>query len=490
MVRSAVLSGTVTRFPAPRRFFGRPGFSSKRKRGKQNTAVLRAAFTALAATCDTAAIFGVALLTGALYGHGTDPHNDLVLGVIIATLFVLPSVLRQDYAISHYLSFQGHTKGALSIWTIAMVSALALAFLTKTSDSFSRGASIMLFIGGILGVLGVRALLIQAVSTRAEAGQIVARSIFLVGDESMMRAFTTRHNPDQVGLRLVGASVLRPGQDHLVDDLALAAASARVLRPDDVYILVPWSERDTLESCIDTFMRVPASIHLAPERFFDQFDDLHVVRTGAISSIHLVRRPLSPSEVVAKRVFDIVLSGIALILLSPLFAVVAAAIKLDTPGPVFFRQRRYGFNQEPFRIVKFRSMRTMEDDAALRQATRGDSRITRVGRFLRQTNIDELPQLLNVLSGDMSLVGPRPHALAHDQAFERDVALYARRHNVRPGITGWAQVNGWRGETDTPEKVQGRVKHDLHYIDNWSLLFDITILVRTVFSRKAYRNAG
>ncbi len=237
-------------------------------------------------------------------------------------------------------------------------------------------------------------------------------------------------------------------------------------------------------------MRVPASIHLAPELFFNKFDDLEVMRTGGIASIHLVRRPLSPSEVLAKRAVDIILSLTALLLLAPVFAAVAVAIKLDSPGPVFFRQRRYGFNQEPFRILKFRSMTTLEDSANLRQATRGDSRITRVGRFLRKSNLDELPQLLNVLQGDMSLVGPRPHALAHDQAFERDVALYARRHNVRPGITGWAQVHGWRGETDTPEKVQGRVKHDLYYIDNWSLLLDVSILFRTVLSSKAYRNAG
>jgi len=205
--------------------------------------------------------------------------------------------------------------------------------------------------------------------------------------------------------------------------------------------------------------------------------------------LHLVQRPLSSSEVLAKRAVDLVLASVALVALSPLLAAVALAIKLDSRGPVFFLQRRYGFNQEAFRIFKFRSMTTLEDGRAVHQVRSGDRRVTRVGRFLRRTNIDELPQLLNVLKGDMSLVGPRPHALAHDQAFKRDIALYARRHNVRPGITGWAQVNGWRGETDTPEKVLGRVEHDLYYIDNWSLLFDFNILVRTLLSRKAYRNA-
>ncbi len=475
----------------PRRALPRAA-SARASRGRHkapNTAILRAGFTALAAALDAAAILAVATLTGALYAHGSDPHSDLVLGLTVAALFLVPNLLRHDYAISRYLSLKGHVNRVLALWNLAVAMALVLAFVTKTSADYSRGASFLLFAGGFGAVLGTRALLVRAVKARAVAGLIAARRIFLVGDEGMIRAFTNRHAPGQVGLRLVGASVLRPGRDDLADDLALAAAAARVLRPDDVYILVPWSEHETLERCMETFLRVPAAIHLTPERFFDRFDDLHVVRTGAIASIRLVRRPLSVPEIVAKRAFDILVSATALALFSPILAAMALAIKLDSPGPVLFRQRRYGFNQEPFRILKFRSMRTMEDDRALRQVGADDPRVTRVGRFMRRTNLDELPQLVNVLRGDMSLVGPRPHALAHDQAFERDVALYARRHNVRPGITGWAQVNGWRGETDTPEKVRGRVEHDLYYIDHWSLWLDLMILVRTVVSRKAYRNA-
>ena len=375
------------------------------------------------------------------------------------------------------------------LWCIAFVGALALAFLTKTSDEFSRGSALGFFVVGFTALIGVRAALVQVMTARAAAGRVASRHIFLVGDEDMIRAFNERHRAHEAGLRIVGAAVLRPGQETRSDDLALAAASARVLRPDDIYILVPWGERDRLEACIDTFMGVPATIHLAPERFFDKFHDLHIIRNGSVASVHLVRRPLSSSEVLAKRALDVALASIALVSLSPVLLAVALAIKLDSRGPVFFVQRRYGFNQEPFRIFKFRSMRTMEDGRGVRQATAGDSRITKMGAFIRKTNIDELPQLLNVLRGEMSLVGPRPHALAHDQAFEREVARYARRHNVRPGITGWAQVNGWRGETDTPEKVVGRVEHDLYYIDNWSLLLDINILIRTVVSRKAYKNA-
>ncbi len=458
-------------------------------RGKTHTIVVRIAFLILAAGLDGATILATASLVGGVLDHGFGAVNDLVFGTIAATLFIVPGVVRHDYAIIRYLSHKGHAKRSLGLWSIAILGALVLAFLTKTTDIFSRGASVGIFAVGYLGLLGIRAALVQVMSSRAAAGRVASRHIFLVGDEDRIRAFTARHLPHEKGLRIVGAAVLRPEAESRDDDLALAAASARVLRPDDIYILVPWSDHDKLEACIDTFMGLPATIQLAPERFFDQFDDFHVVRNGTIASIHLIRRPLSSSEVLAKRMVDIALSAIALCLLAPLLAIVAIIIKLDSKGPVLFMQRRYGFNQEPFRIFKFRSMMTLEDDRKLQQVKAGDRRVTKIGRFLRRSNIDELPQLVNVLRGDMSLVGPRPHALAHDQAFEREVALYARRHNVRPGITGWAQVNGWRGETDTPEKVLGRVEHDLFYIDNWSLLLDVSIMVRTVFSKKAYRNA-
>lgn len=189
-----------------------------------------------------------------------------------------------------------------------------------------------------------------------------------------------------------------------------------------------------------------------------------------------------------KRAFDLVVAAIALVSLSPLLVAIAVAIKLDSPGPVFFRQKRYGFNQQPFGVFKFRSMRA-DSNAAFLQATRNDSRITRFGAILRRTNLDELPQLINVLRGEMSLVGPRPHAMAHDRSFERRIALYARRHNVKPGITGWAQVNGYRGETQTDLAMEQRIACDLYYIDNWSIWFDIQIMIQTIVSRRAYQNA-
>jgi exopolysaccharide biosynthesis polyprenyl glycosylphosphotransferase len=208
-----------------------------------------------------------------------------------------------------------------------------------------------------------------------------------------------------------------------------------------------------------------------------------------MASLQLTRLPLSRMEMLEKRAFDLLFASIALLLLTPVLAIVALLIKLDSPGPVFFLQHRFGFNQKPFRIIKFRTMRTLDDGPVINQAKKDDPRITRVGAWLRRWNIDELPQLFNVIKGDMSLVGPRPHALSHDREFEQRISVYARRHNVKPGITGWAQIHGLRGETDTDDKMRSRVDHDLHYIDNWSLGLDLQIMIRTVLSPRSYHNA-
>lgn len=190
----------------------------------------------------------------------------------------------------------------------------------------------------------------------------------------------------------------------------------------------------------------------------------------------------------AKRIVDLVGAAMAILVLWPLMLLVAILIRLDDSGPVLFRQKRYGYNRIPFHIYKFRTMRH-GDDTGFRQAVRGDERITRVGRVLRRFNLDELPQLFNVLAGDMSLVGPRPHPVELDDRFAPLIENYSRRHGIKPGITGWAQVNGYRGETDTLAKMHSRISYDLHYLDNWSLWLDLRILLRTLVSATAYRNA-
>ncbi len=205
---------------------------------------------------------------------------------------------------------------------------------------------------------------------------------------------------------------------------------------------------------------------------------------------HLVHlSPFRGVRRIVKRAEDLVLGSLALLACAIPMLVVAVLIKLTSPGPVLFRQRRHGEEGAEFEVLKFRSMTTMDDGAVVAQATRTDARVTPVGRFMRRTSIDELPQLFNVIAGDMSLVGPRPHAVAHNALYRTKIYEYMRRHKVKPGITGWAQVNGHRGETDTLEKMVARVEHDLAYIRGWSLWLDLKILVLTVFGRKVRENA-
>jgi exopolysaccharide biosynthesis polyprenyl glycosylphosphotransferase len=190
-------------------------------------------------------------------------------------------------------------------------------------------------------------------------------------------------------------------------------------------------------------------------------------------------REFECGENLIKRLLDVTFAVVGLLLLSPLWALAAFAVRLDSPGPVLFRQTRLGFDGRPFRILKFRSMTVLEDGEAVQQARRNDQRITPVGRWLRRTSIDELPQLLNVLRGDMSLVGPRPHALAHANHFAKLIVNYALRHQAKPGLTGWAQVNGYRGETPTVESMRRRVESDIWYVENWSVWLDLRIILRT-----------
>lgn len=459
----------------------------------------------LAAACvDLAVIVGATLLLEYAYaytmevGPPASPHlRAWRLAGLLALVVLCANTLRGSYTIETLLDRRPQLQRTASLWLAAWGAVLVVGFVTKTTTDFSRAVAAGTFVLGLPALMLGRALTVRLVRRLARPGSSSLVRIHLVGYEEDIARFYAGNAADALGLRVIGTSYLRTPapeadpaarQAQLDEDLDLAVSVVRFLRPDDVFILVPWASTAEVERCIDAFLRVPAALHLRPGTVLDRFPDMQVSRIGRLSGINVGRRPLNLAEVALKRGFDLAVSLVALALLAPLLGVVAVLIRLDTPGPVFFRQKRYGFNQQPFWVFKFRSMRA-EADAAFRQATRNDARVTRVGAFLRRTNLDELPQLLNVLKGDMSLVGPRPHALAHDRSFERRIALYARRHNVRPGITGWAQVNGLRGETLTDADMEARVAHDLHYIDNWSLWFDIRIILRTVVSPRAYDNA-
>jgi Undecaprenyl-phosphate glucose phosphotransferase len=460
----------------------------------------------VAAACivaDVLVIMTMSCLTGLiyhllLYADAGSFMDFAEVGLIASLIFVLPGIVHGEYELSHYLSWKPHVRRATTLWNIALLCLLMLGFLVKTTGDYSRGAIILFYVTGLPAILTARYALVRTVLLGSKLGLIATQRVFLIGRDEDINTFLRRYQPWDVGLQTVGTARLTPlpagataaeRRQVLAADLKRAIEAARTLSPESVFVIAPWSDIATIDRCVEELLTVPVEIHLGPERILDRFDQVRISKFGSMATLQLTRAPLSSFEVLQKRVFDLIVAGTALVLLSPLFVLIALLIRFDSPGPVFFRQRRYGFNQQMFRIFKFRTMTTLDDGDVIRQACRNDLRVTRIGRWLRRWNFDELPQLINVMCGEMSLVGPRPHALSHDREFEQRVALYARRHNVKPGITGWAQVNGLRGEIDTDDKIRRRVEYDLYYIDNWSLLFDLKILLYTLFSRDAYRNA-
>ncbi|MCY1359638.1 UDP-glucose:undecaprenyl-phosphate glucose-1-phosphate transferase [compost metagenome] len=232
-----------------------------------------------------------------------------------------------------------------------------------------------------------------------------------------------------------------------------------------------------------------ASVYIVPDVFIFELLHARSQNINGVPTISIFDSPMTGTKAIIKRMEDIVLSALILCLIAVPMFFIGAAVKLSSPGPVFFRQQRYGIDGRPIQVWKFRSMRVMENGTDVVQATRNDNRITKVGAFIRRTSLDELPQFINVLLGDMSIVGPRPHAVAHNEQYRTQIGSYMLRHKVKPGITGWAQVNGWRGETDTLDKMQKRVEHDLEYINNWSLWWDLKIVFFTVFKGFVHKNA-
>jgi undecaprenyl-phosphate galactose phosphotransferase/putative colanic acid biosynthesis UDP-glucose lipid carrier transferase len=275
------------------------------------------------------------------------------------------------------------------------------------------------------------------------------------------------------------------------DGRIMNAAATFVRRNNcrEIVLALPWGDNDRIELMRDHLKTVPVAVRLLPDTRVRCLTNFAPSIGQRVFSVEIQREPLGVAEQLVKRAVDIILAGLALIFFIPLMILTSIAIKLDSPGPVIFRQQRKGFNGRHFTMFKFRTMIVQENGPNVTQATRDDPRVTAIGRLLRSASIDELPQLFNVLKGDMSLIGPRPHALAHDDYFQNVLSDYAFRHHVKPGITGWAQCNGARGATPSIEHISERVKLDLWYINNWSLWLDIQILIKTFFEVLRKRNA-
>jgi len=372
---------------------------------------------------------------------------------------------------------------------LAFLTVLGLLYATKQIGPLSRGWFVVWFCLSSLTIIVIRILFSGWVKRGTATGRIIQR-IAIVGSsnfvlnlakivretEELSGAIDLYHcGPEESDIRFVGG----------LRDLETAMAD----RPyDRVVVAIPGAESDLIRTAVRSLGAFTTELLLCTDLKQMPVATSGTRRFGGVRTdiVHLV--PLSERSGLTKRGVDILVAAIGLVLLAPAFMFVALAIKRDSRGPVFFRQRRLGQNGSIFRIYKFRSMTVEEDGHFIAQATRNDKRVTPVGRILRSTSFDELPQLINVLAGEMSIVGPRPHAIAHDMDFEQKFDLFARRRRVKPGITGWAQVNGFRGEAKTPEDVRKRMEYDLHYIDNWSIWFDLEIMIRTVFvmARGAY----
>ena len=389
----------------------------------------------------------------------------------------------------------GRVAGA---WSMVFLLLIALAFLTKTSEQFSRGWTLVWFASGLLALCGFRVFLYVRVLRWMAEGRLIRNVVIVGAGEHGQRLLRHLAGARAGDLRIVGIFDDRcegrvPGslEGHplcgTVDDLLRFARQNRV---DQIAVALPWSAEQRLLSILQKLRALPVDVRLSPDMIGFRLAHASFGRLGAVPVIDVFRKPLSDWRLLAKDVEDRVLGAAIALFILPLLLAVALLVRLDSPGPVLFRQKRYGFNNQEFEVWKFRTMRhEAARDATVPQAKRDDPRITTLGRFLRRSSLDELPQIFNVLRGDMSLVGPRPHAVPHNEHYGRIIEEYAARHRVRPGITGWAQVNGWRGETDTVEKMQKRVEHDIYYIDNWSVGFDLQILAMTAFAVLRGNNA-
>ena len=416
-------------------------------------------------------------------------------GIIAATGFTALSRRDGYYDFHRLMSVSGSLRSVLTQWATVVFGLLAFAFALKISDSYSRGwlfgwtsITVVLLIICRLGAT----LSLKRTSRR---DGIFARRIAVVGANDLGVSFADKATFHSDPVSIVGIYDLEERRTGVVkglygggslQDLIRAARNDEV---DDIVIASDTVNDEALRSLVRTLSALPVSIALAPSARWLEHDGGELTYTGGAPLLNLYRRPLEGWGSIFKMLEDRILGSLILLALSPIMIAVVIAVKLQGKGPILFAQQRHGFNNEVFRIYKFRTMTVAEDGDKVVQAKVGDKRITPIGAFLRRYSLDELPQLLNVVKGDMSLVGPRPHALAHNHQYARTVENYSGRHKVKPGITGWAQVNGYRGETSENEMMEDRVRYDLEYIDNWSLFFDAKILVLTIFAVLFPKNA-
>ena len=443
------------------------------------------AIPAVALASDLLLILASAVGAEILY-HEVPSHlegefsHTLAAAMFVAVLFIAAMRIQKLYSPSRLVAIDDQVRSVLSAWCGAFLILASGVFTWGVSHDLSRG-DVLLFWGiGALALLAHRAMWRIALPAALEAGALRGKTAIVLSCETSIPQSSidnlTRHGYHIVSQFHTPADEAFAGE--VIDNVVSMCRTSDV---EEVVLFVDPARLAHLRPIARRLRVLPVPVTFIPFGPLAQLFQRAHHDIGDTVAIELQRAALSPVEQAVKRATDIAISTLALAILTPLMIAVAIAIKLDSRGPVLFRQTRHGFNGRPFGIYKFRSMTVMEDGDIVPQAKKKDARITRVGYWIRRLSIDELPQLLNVLKGDMSIVGPRPHASAHDRYFNSAIERYAFRHHVKSGMTGWAQVCGARGETDTLEKMQRRVELDIWYINNWSVWLDFSIMLRTAF---------
>lgn len=462
--------------------------------------IVVAGFVRLAECVLIALVGSISYLAYVVPQHGF----DWTYGAAIAMITALSIVAFQAADIYQVHAFRPVSQMArmFSAWSIVFLIAAGISFLGKFDMLFSRVWAITFYIAGLAVLLTERAILYTLVRNWIHDGRLTRRTVIVGGgDPGANLIAALRHQKDS-DVQIVGVFDDRnddrspttcAGFEKLgtVDDFVEFARRTRI---DLVIFSLPITAETRILQMLKKLWVLPLDIRLAAHLNKLRFRPRSYSYIGNVPVLDVFDRPMADWDVVMKWLFDKVVGSLALLVALPVMAIVAVAIKLDSRGPVLFKQKRYGFNNDLIEVYKFRSMYVGAADAtASKLVTKNDPRVTRVGRFIRKASLDELPQLLNVVfKGNLSLVGPRPHAVnakAETRLYDEVVDGYFARHRVKPGVTGWAQVNGWRGETDTQEKIQKRVEYDLYYIENWSVLFDLYIVAITPFALLKTENA-
>ena len=460
-------------------------------RGMSSTTFALAVFVLGVATVAVLAVLVGALFELSVAGQIGSLRPYVMAGLLTGLLYTVPHLVIETSARWPGAAPDVTPSRQVEIWTFATLILALVSSLSSDSAELSYAYLAVFYVVGLAAVTGL-GLAVSAVRARlVESGSIRGRRILVLGQPAELDTMTARAANRRQGFHVLAAEALpvptlfetRAAMLKAVDDVV---GRARALAVDDIIV------SGTASADVDVMARlsgIPSAVHIQTVVPLDRYAGANVAQFSEMSAFTVSLPPLAPFQWFCKRVFDIVLASVALVALFPLLATVAILIRLTSPGPALFLQRRRGYNMSEFQIWKFRTMTVAENGKDMAPADQDQVRLTAIGRHLRRLNIDELPQLINVIKGDMTIVGPRPHAVEEDDLFAQWIETYSARARAVPGITGWAQVNGCRGRALTMQVIRKRVEYDRDYIENWSMMFDLYIIFLTLFSPKAYHNA-